>query len=269
VQSSNLGSIDGPVRLPIRGGAYERPTESQLAALRKVSSATASATLNRMGVRNVFLRGPKSLADGNHVVGSALTLQFMPQRDDIASGQSQEYIESRTALWAVFDAAQSGDMLVIAAEADPETGCVGEMLGSYFANQGGVGIVVDGCIRDWPKVRELKLPIWSTGTTPNYASQAGYFPWAYDIPISCGGALVLPGDAIVADDDGVVVVPHRLIDELVSLTQSINEWETFARQSIDDGGRLSKYYPLSDEAKVEYEEWQHSQKGVNTLDLPL
>jgi regulator of RNase E activity RraA len=134
----------------------------------------------------------------------------MPQREDVASGMSQETIERGTALWAAFEAVERGDILVIQGYASAHTGCLGDMLARYFRRKGGAGIVADCPVRDTGKVRELGVPIWCTGSTPHYASQSELFPWAYDVPIACGGVLVLPGDIVIADDDGAVVVPHRL-----------------------------------------------------------
>ena len=85
----------------------------------------------------------------------------MPQREDIASGTAQEEGEKVSALWAVLDEVQPGDVLVTQAYGDPYTGCFGEMLVTYCKGRGGLGLVVDGCIRDWPKVREIGLPVWT------------------------------------------------------------------------------------------------------------
>ena len=199
------------ISLPIIGTPWERPDADLIARMAVVSSATASADLHKLGIRHSFIRGPVTRQPGAKLVGAALTLQFMPQREDVASGIAQEEVEQRSALWHVLDAVLPGDVLVVAAGGDPYTGCLGEMLLTYLHGRGGIGAVVDGCIRDWPRVRELGLPIWTTGLTPNYASQAGQFPWAYGVPIACGGVLVIPGDIVIADDDGVVLVPRRTI----------------------------------------------------------
>jgi regulator of RNase E activity RraA len=190
------------------------------------------------------------------VVGPARTLQFMPQREDIASGTGEEYIERRTALWAVFDATEPGDVLVIQAWGATHTGCVGEMLVRYFGGRGGAGIVVDGRTRDSGKTRDLPVPLWTTGSTPHYASQTELFPWAYDVPVAVGQALVMPGDLIVADDDGAVVVPQALAEQVLELASRHEDWEEFSRERLAAGGALSKYYPLDEDARAEYEEWR-------------
>jgi regulator of RNase E activity RraA len=247
------------VRLPIDGGAFVRPDPALLERLRAVSSATASAQLHRLGIRQTYIAGPEPRVPGARVVGPVVTLQFMPQREDVASGQAQEGVEKRSALWAVFETVQPGDILAIAAHGDPYTGCVGEMLATYFQGRGGIGMVIDGRIRDWPKIRELNLPLWTRGVTPNYASQAGLFPWAFNVPVALSRVLVLPGDIMIADDDGAVIVPARVAALLAEQAGEHEEWEVFSRLKLAEGGALQKYYPLNDEGRAEYEQWRAAQ----------
>lgn len=252
-EDSSLPSPD--ILLPVRGDPFERLAPEVLQQLSEVSSATASATLHKLGVRQTFIQGPVSQLPGRKVVGCAVTLQFMPQREDIASGLAQEYGEKRSALWAVLEEIQAGDILVVQAFNDPYTGCLGEMLLSYLRGRGGLGLVVDGYIRDWPKVRQLDLPIWARGFTPNYASQASLYPWAYNVPIACSQVLVLPGDIVIADDDGAVLVPRRLVPVIMHTTHKQEEWEIFSRMKLAAGGDLKKYYPLNEDGWREYEDW--------------
>lgn len=243
-------------QLPVRGAAFERADTETLAALDRVSSATACAKLHGLGIRRSFVEGPRPLAAGQRVVGSAITLQFMPQREDLASGLGQEYVERHTALWEVMETVQPGDVLVIQAYGSRFSGCVGDILARYFKRKGGVGIVVDGRIRDSGRIRELGLPVWSTGVTPHYASQSELFPWAYDVPVAVGGALCLPGDVVIADDDGPVIVPRGMAGEVVADAQDHEEWEVFSRHRLDEGARLSDYYPLTPDTREEYETWR-------------
>jgi regulator of RNase E activity RraA len=243
------------IKLPVCGMPPARPDPKLLENLKEVSSATASAKLHQLGIRQTFIQGPTSRLPGSRIVGPAITLQFMPQREDIASGQEQEDIEKYSALWAVLEEVQVGDILVVQAYADPYTGCFGEMLLSYFQNRGGQGLVIDGYIRDWPHVKKLNLPIWACGVTPNYVSQSGLFPWGYNVPIACSRVLVLPGDIIIADDDGAVLVPIKVAPLIVEQTLAHEKWETFSRLKLAEGGALAKYYPLNEEGQREYEEW--------------
>jgi regulator of RNase E activity RraA len=250
------GSARSRANLPQVGPSYARPDAELLRSFDEVSAATAAATLHRMGITRAFMRGPRALEPGKKIVGSALTLCFMPKREDVTAARGQEHFEKRTALWAVMDEVQPSDILVIQAFGDPFTGCVGEMLVNYLSTRGGLGVVVDGCVRDWPKIRAMGVPVWATGVTPHYASQAGLLPWGYNVPAACGGVLVLPGDVVVADDDGAVVVPVQLAAETARIATVHEDWELFSRERLDAGGALAKYYPLDAEAAEEYRVWK-------------
>ncbi|GIV82874.1 MAG: demethylmenaquinone methyltransferase [Anaerolineae bacterium] len=250
------------ITLPIQGRIV-RPEHALIEQLRDVSSATASTTLYKMGVQRTFVRGPLPRTVGRRVVGPAVTLQFMPQREDVPSGMGPEHAEKSSALWMVFETVEPGDVLVVQAFGDPYTGCVGEMLTTCFKGRGGIGMVVDGCVRDWARIRELDVPLWSVGFTPNYATQAGLMPWGYNVPVACGGVLVLPGDIVIADDDGAVIVPQQLASEVVRVARRHAEWEEFSRMKLAQGGSPQVYYPLSAEGRHEYEEWRRQQgEGV-------
>ncbi len=256
------GAARPAIDLPIRGGAWSRPPVEEWEAMQEIGSATACSKLHQLGVRRTFVDGPRPLVPGQKVVGSALTLQFMPQREDLASGLAQEYVERHTALWAVMETVQPGDVLVIQAYGDAFSGCIGDILARYFQRKGGAGIVVDGRIRDAGRIRELGIPVWCTGTTPHYASQSGLFPWAYDVPVAVGGALCLPGDFVVADDDGPVIVPQNLAPEVRQAAKDHQDWEVFSRERLNAGARLSDYYPLTPDSRAEYEAWRAASAPV-------
>jgi regulator of RNase E activity RraA len=247
------------IDLPIHGPQFQRPDPALIKRLYGVSSATASAMLHKMGIRQSYIQGPLPRKPGSKVVGPAVTLQFMPQREDIASGLAQEGSEKKSALWSVFEAVQPGDVLVIGAYGDPYTGCVGEMLTTYFKGRGGIGIVVDGCVRDWPNIQQIGVPLWTVGFTPNYASQASLYPWAYNVPTAVSRVLVLPGDIIIADDDGAVMIPAQMAEVVAQHTKEHEDWEVFSRIKLAEGGALKKYYPLNEEGQREYEEWRKTQ----------
>lgn len=239
----------------------QRPPARLIAELRRVSSATATGTLNRLGISDAFMQGPLARTPGAKVVGPAVTLQFLPKREDQMTGLGEGQTEKRSALWEVLEHVAPGDVIVVDARGDLRTGCFGEMLLTYFQAQGGSGVVVDGCIRDYPQVREFDLPLWTRGFTSNSAGQTNLWPWDFNVPIGCAGVLVLPGDIIVADDDGAVVVPVRLAPEVAKEATEHEEWEVFSRLRLQQGGALSKYYPLSEEGRREYEEWRRTQDG--------
>ncbi len=247
------------LELPIAGPAFTRPDKALMRKMQAVSTATASAELHRIGIRQTFIEGPRPFHPGKKVVGSAVTLQFMPQREDVASGVDQEHKEKFSALWHVFNSVQPGDILMIQAWGNLYTGCVGEMLTTYFKGRGGIGMVIDGCFRDWPNIQPIGTPFWARASTPNYASQDKLFPWAYNVPVALSDVLVLPGDIVIADDDGVVVVPQQMAEQVAEITLEHEEWETFSRMKLAQGGELFKYYPLNEEGEKEYQAWRKAQ----------
>jgi regulator of RNase E activity RraA len=149
---------------------------------------------------------------------------------------------------------------MIQAWGDKHTGCLGEMLVTSFAGRGGVGIVVDGYIRDWPRIQKMEIPLWTLGTTPNFASQGPLYPWAHAVPIAVGGVLVMPGDIIIADDDGAVVVPLNVAEIILEVAERYEGNEVFSRMKLAEGGALRRYYPLSEEGLAELEEWRAKNK---------
>lgn len=236
----------------------QRPPRALIEGLREIGSATATGELSRLGIRDPQIRGPLPRTPGKTVVGPALTLQMMPKREDLYG--EDEYTDPERQLHRhVLYHTQPGDIVVVDARGDMGSGIFGEMMLTYFKGRGGAGVIIDGCIRDYPKAKDLGLGLWLRGVTPNFHTQTNLFPFAVNVPIACGDTLVMPGDIIVADDDGVVVVPVKLAPELLKKASEHVEWEEFSRMRLAEGGDLRKYYPLSAEAQAEYEEWRKSQ----------
>ena len=150
---------------------------------------------------------------------------------------------------------QPGDVVVVDAR-----GIFGEMMLTFFAGRGGIGVVIDGCIRDSAQAAELDIGVWVRDVTPNYHAQTNIIPFAVNVPVACANVLVIPGDIIVADDDGVVLVPVGLAPKLLEIASEHLEWEEFFRMRLAAGGDLRKYYPLSAEGEAEYKEWRKAQR---------
>jgi regulator of RNase E activity RraA len=122
-------------------------------------------------------------------------------------------------------------------------------------------VVIDGCLRDFPHVGQLGVPLWIRGVTPNFHTQTDLMPFAVNVPIACGGVTVIPGDIVVADDDGAVVVPAALAAAVIDKAKKDHGWEDFSREMLAKGGDLRRYYPLSDAARPEYEAWKAQRAG--------
>ena len=239
--------------------AVTRPARETVEALRRIGSATASGELNRLGYKGCTITGPTPWTPGASVVGPALTLQFLPKRADVYD--DAEYVAPERQLHRhVLYQAVAGDVVVVDARGELTCGVFGEMMMTFFKGRGGAGVVMDGCLRDIAAIKKLGLGLWLRGATPNFHTQTVQFPAAINVPIACGGVLVLPGDLIVADDDGAVVVPAAATPQLVERAGAHAEWEEFSRLRLSEGGDLRKYYPLSEEARAEYEAWKQQQR---------
>lgn len=233
----------------------QRPDRRLVEALREIGTATISAELRNLGIRNAALTGPRALTRGKVSAGPALTLQFMPMREDQFGAAEYDDPEKQLHRHVLYHA-QQGDMVVVDARGDMDSGIFGEMMLTYFAGLGGEGVVIDGCIRDSAKARDLGVGLWVRGVTPNFHAQTNIFPFAVNVPIACANTFVVPGDIIVADDDGVVVVPAAFGPDLLKRAQTHAEWEDFSRLRLMQGGELRRYYPLHQDARAEYEEWR-------------
>jgi regulator of RNase E activity RraA len=236
-----------------------RPPKQIIEQLKGIGSATAAGELKRLGIQDPYILGPVAHAPGKSVVGPALTLHCLPQREDVY--EEDEYADPERQLHRhVLYHTQPGDVVVVDARGSMKSGIFGNMMLTFFQGRGGVGVVIDGCIRDYPVVMaDLDLGLWLRGVTPNFHTQTDIYPHAVNVPIACNDTLVMPGDIIVADDDGVVVVPVQMAAALIETATTHAEWEEFSRERLLAGGHLSRYYPLSEEARPEYEQWKKDQ----------
>ena len=237
-----------------------RPEARLVEALKHIGAATITSTLSRMGIRNVHILGPVSRTPGKVVAGPALTLQFMPKREDLYG--ADEYADPERQLHRhVLYHTQPGDIVVVDARGDMHSGIFGEMMLTYFQGRGGIGVVIDGCLRDFPNYGNLDLGLWVRGLSPNFHTQTDLMPFAVNGPVAVGGVLVMPGDIIVADDDGAVVVPAALAEQVIAQASIHHEWEAFSKERLMQGGDLRRYYPLHDDARPEYEAWVKARAG--------
>ena len=243
------------IKTPIPKIDIERPSKDLIKRLEGIGSATASGELRKLGIKAAVIDGLTSFVPGTSVVGPAITLQYMPKREDQFPEGEYRDPESQIHRHALYHV-QSGDIIVVDGRGEISSGVFGEMMLTYLKGKGGLGIVIDGAIRDFGDSKELGLGMWMKGITPYSHTQTVQFPYAYNVPIDCAGTLVIPGDIIIADDDGAVVVPAQLAEQLAEAGGEHAEWEVFVRIKLAKGGDLRKYYPMTDEARSEYEKWK-------------
>jgi regulator of RNase E activity RraA len=235
-----------------------RPDPALCAALRQIGSATAAGELYNLGVTHPHMAGLASWRKGKAIAGPALTLQCMPKRQDLTD--SQEYSALGMLHHHVMYPTQPGDIVVVDGRGEMEGGIFGEMLLTYFVKRGGAGVVIDGCLRDWPDVQGLDLGVWMRGVSPNHGLQNRIMFWGVNVPIACANVLVLPGDIIVADDDGAIVVSVKLAPTVIQRASEKRDWEEFTRLKLQQGGDIRNFYPLDAQAQEEYHRWRTEQE---------
>lgn len=226
------------------------------AALESVSTATLTTVLLKHGLRNVWLRGTRPIAPGQpKVVGRAFTLRFVPAREDLATPASWS---SPTSTRAAIEAMPEGCVAVVDAMGITDAGIFGDILCARMSKRGVAGLVTDGVVRDIAGVLQTGLPVWCQGTAAP-PSVAGLTFVSWQEPIACGGVAVFPNDIIVVDQDGAVLIPAALLDEVVDAAVEQEQLENWIMQEVAGGASLPGLYPPNDANKARYAEWKKKQ----------
>ena len=219
------------------------------AALETVSTATLTTVLLKKGLRNVWLRGTRPLRSGQpRVVGRAFTLRFVPAREDLATPASwSSPISTRAAI----EAMPPGCVAVVDAMGVTDAGIFGDILCARMAKRGVAALVSDGVVRDTSGVLATGLPVWCQGAAaPASVTSLTFVAWQQ--PIGCGGVAVMPGDVIVVDDDGAVLIPTDLLDEVVAQALEQEKLEGWIMKRIEAGETLPGLYPPNEENLARY-----------------
>ena len=215
-----------------------------------VSTATLTTVLLKKGIRRTYMRGPKPLvtAVGKRVAGEAFTLRFVPAREDLATPESWSApISSRAAI----EAMPEGCIVVVDAMGITDAGIFGDILCARMKKRGVAALVTDGVVRDVAGVLATELPVWCQGqAAPPSVAGLTFVNWQE--PIGCGGVAVFPDDVIVADDDGAVVIPAALVEEITDLALEQEALETWIMDEVARGVPLPGLYPPNADTKARY-----------------
>jgi len=219
------------------------------ARLAAIGTPTLSSQLIKHGLRQSYLAGPRRLVGEGAVSGPAFTLRFVPARDDKAVPASYGW---PGALPAAIDAAPLGSIVVIDARGHPAAGTVGDIFADRLKRKGVKAIVSDGAVRDLPGLRQVGLPVFAIGTaSPPSIGGLCFAGWGE--PIGCGNAAIWPGDLIVADEDGVLVVPPEFAAEIAAGGEKQNRFELWVQKRVAAGAPLVGLYPADAQTLAEFE----------------
>lgn len=228
------------------------------AILAGISTATLTTVLLKKGLRNVWLRGAFPKQPGQkRVVGTAFTLRFVPAREDLATPASwASPISTRAAI----EAMEEGVICVADALGVTDAGIFGDILCARMAKRKVAALITDGVMRDMEGVLATGLPVWCAGAAAP-ASVAGLTFINWQEPIGCGGVAIFPGDTIVADGDGAVVIPQAMLAEVAEAAAEQEIQEGWIMGEIEKGTALPGLYPPNEETKARYAAWRKSQKS--------
>ena len=230
--------------------------DKALQALSNITTATLTTVLLKKGLRNIWLRGTKPLRPGQkRVVGPAFTLRFIPAREDLATPASWgSPISTRAAI----EAMPPGCVAVVDAMGVTDAGIFGDILCERMKVRGVAALVTDGVLRDVAGVLNTNLPVWCQGVAAP-PSVAGLTFVNWQEPIGCGGVAIFPNDIIVVDDDGAVVIPSALLDEVIDEATKQEKLEAWIIAQVQAGASLLGLYPPNAENKARYEAFLISQ----------
>jgi 2-keto-4-pentenoate hydratase/2-oxohepta-3-ene-1,7-dioic acid hydratase in catechol pathway/regulator of RNase E activity RraA len=212
-----------------------------------VAVATLSAELRKRGYPHATIDGIHPLTPGMRMVGTARTLRFIAHRPDLFESHGGGYNAQKRA----FDTLRRGDVLVIEARGDATAGTVGDVLALRAKALDAAGVVTDGAVRDSAAVAEVGLPTFAQAKHPSVLGRR-HVPWEVDTAITCGGAAVQPGDILVGDDDGVVVIPLHLLDAVVRAAAEQEALDAWVAERVSEGHQVDGLFPPNAEWLARY-----------------
>jgi regulator of RNase E activity RraA len=228
-------------------------------ALKSVSTATLTTVLFKRGLRNTFLQGVFALnRDAPRMVGEAFTLRFIPAREDI---DQLGALEGRGhAQREAIEACPPGHVLVMDARRDASAATGGDILLTRLMVRGVAGVVTDGGLRDTPTIEKLAWPSYCAARSAPL-NLVRHHAADSQVPIGCGGVAVYPGDVVVGDAEGVVVIPAGIANEVAEEASNQTVFEDWVEDQVKKGRGIFGLYPPSAETKAEFEAWKKNRKA--------
>jgi len=209
-------------------------------SLRRVATASLAGVMFKMGLTNQWVRGPMPIKpEFPRIVGRAFTLRFIPLREGVPGAMIKKLPVNRDAV----ECMPAGCVAIADSRGTMDAATFGDIVVARLAKRGVTGIVTDGAVRDLHGLLAIGLPIWTSGiTAPPPATRMLLAGWQQ--PIGCGGVAVFPDDLVVADADGVVVVPSGLAAEVAKRGLDQERLDAWQMEQVARGVALSELAPL-------------------------
>jgi regulator of RNase E activity RraA len=224
-----------------------------LERLGRISTPTLTTQLFKLGFRQVFLHGVRPLCPERRMVGEAVTVRFAPAREDRAGYEvlADPAYPQRHAIEHI----QPGQVLVMDCRGVASVASAGDILVARLQVRGAAGLVLDGGIRDYPSVQRFGFPVYALGPAAP-AHVVRHVAVDESVPIGCAEVLVVPGDVMVGDGEGVVCVPRAVADAVATGGLAQEELEAFLLEKVRGGAPLPGTYPPGEKTLAEYERWR-------------
>ena len=219
-----------------------------VARVNGVALATLSSLLRKRGLNNVSIDGLRCTRPGTRLVGIARTLRYVPNREDLFRAHGAGYNAQKR----LFDDVRPGEVIVMDARGETRAGTLGDVLALRAQQRGAAGIVTDGGLRDADAVTAIGVPTWFANPHPAVLGRH-HVPWGVDETIACGGTTVQPGDVIVGDGDGLLVIPPGLLRELVADAEAQEAEEEFIARMVREGHPVRDLFPMNAAWRARYE----------------
>jgi regulator of RNase E activity RraA len=229
------------------------------AQLAEVGTATLTTQLFKRGLRNQFIQGVRPLNRcGRNLVGPATTLRYIPAREDL--DVMEVFEDPNHPQRKAIETVPEGNVLVMDCRGDASAASAGGILLTRLKVRGVAGIVTDGGMRDVVDVEALDWPVYAKGPSAP-ANLARHHAVDVDVPIGCGGVAVYPGDWLVGDLDGVVVIPQEIVAEVAADALAQHGFEEWVMAEVQAGVSIKGLYPPDEATRKRYEAWQQSSRG--------
>ncbi len=225
-----------------------------LELLGQASTATITTQLFQRGLRNTFLNGIHPLNPSHsHFIGEAVTLRSIPMREDL--DRVDVFRDPEHPQRKAIETVGPGQVLVLDCRGDTRAANGGGILVTRARMRGAVAIVSDGAFRDSPEIARMPFPVFAAGRSA-MISLAVHHAVDIDVPIGCAGVAVFPGDVLVGDEEGVVVIPRHLAADIANPAADQEALERFIQYKIESGAPLPGTYPPNDQTLAEFRDWR-------------
>lgn len=221
------------------------------------STATLTTALKQFGLNRSYMHGVAPLRPDMKMAGPAFTLRYIPAREDLNASEVDNLKDIQR---VGIEQIGRGEVFVIDARGDTRAGTMGDILATRLVKRGAAGVVTDGAFRDSPSIADTGIPAFAAAMNA-HSNKTVHHPSEIQVPIACGEVAVLPGDIIVGDAEGVVVVPLQYTADVAQIAVEMESREKFILNKVKSGASIVGTYPPDESTLAEFEAWKNERSN--------